>query len=142
MRALEFITGHMVYNLAYMYLNLTDDNHPGQYYRQYEKLLINSVDPMKNLALIFWDTSDKILRLGFIQIWLRHKFETFLTIFTKFQGNAHGFICIPLELNQSDPGYILQIAVQAWIAQALTQALTVAPSKIRVLVSSWFMNWL
>ena len=69
------------------------------------------------------------------------QFEKYHTIFTKFQGNAHGFICIPLELNQSDPGYILQI-VQAWIAQALTQALTVAPSKIRILVSSWFMNWL
>ena len=27
MRALEFVTGHMAYNLAYIYLNLTDDNH-------------------------------------------------------------------------------------------------------------------
>ena len=27
MRALKFVTGHMTYNLAYMYLNLTDDNH-------------------------------------------------------------------------------------------------------------------
>ena len=25
----RYITGHMVYNLAYMYLNLTDDNHLG-----------------------------------------------------------------------------------------------------------------
>ena len=24
---IEFITGHMVYNLAYTYLNLTDNNH-------------------------------------------------------------------------------------------------------------------
>ena len=28
MRALEFLTGHMIYNLAYKYLNLIDDNHP------------------------------------------------------------------------------------------------------------------
>jgi hypothetical protein len=27
MRALEFITGHMTYNLAYIYLYLADDNH-------------------------------------------------------------------------------------------------------------------
>ena len=27
MRAIEFITGHMVYNLAYTF---TDDSHPGQ----------------------------------------------------------------------------------------------------------------
>ena len=30
MRALKFITGHMVYNLAYTYLNFTDDSHPKQ----------------------------------------------------------------------------------------------------------------
>ena len=27
MRALNFITGHMVYNLTYNFKNLTDDNH-------------------------------------------------------------------------------------------------------------------
>ena len=32
MRALEFMTGHMVYNL-FFYLNLTDNRHLGQKYR-------------------------------------------------------------------------------------------------------------
>jgi hypothetical protein len=36
MRALEFITGQMVYNLAYIYLNLTDDNHQEQIMPQYK----------------------------------------------------------------------------------------------------------
>ena len=31
MRALKFITGHMVYNLA-LYLNLTDNSHPVEFH--------------------------------------------------------------------------------------------------------------
>ena len=28
MRALEFITGHVIYNLPYMYLQIPTENHP------------------------------------------------------------------------------------------------------------------
>ena len=46
MRALEFISGHMIYNPAYMYLQIPTENHPGFV----KKLVISAT----NKLTIYW----------------------------------------------------------------------------------------